>query len=185
MSTISSVGAAPYTPPVSTPSTPPSASSAAEPAVSQQDKVELSLAGRIALNVHYGRLTSDQGQQLYSQLQTINQQIQGGTADVSQLQGQLSQQIYGDTHNGATIPAGTTVSPSVARDLEQAGRVVAQEHAGNLTSSQADQFLSQIGQIYEQSKNGAAPSATNQAQNQLSLEIYDEAHKIADVPTAS
>lgn len=183
MSTISSVSAASYTLPVSTPSTASSSSSTdAQPILSQQDKVELSLAGRIALGVKYGKLTSDQGQQLNAQLSTIHQQIESGASDVSQAESQLSQQIYGDSHNGAAIPAGTTLSHAEARVLEQAGRVAVQENAGNLTSSQASQFYSQIVQIYQQSQSGALASATNQAQNQLSVDIYNAAHGIDNPP---
>jgi hypothetical protein len=169
------VNAAPYTPPFA-------ASSAVTPASSVperpqgQDAVELSLAGRIALGVSDGKLTSAQAQTLDSQLQTVNQTIQNGGSSISQSQSQLSQQIYGDTHNGATIPAGLTVTPSEHRDFLQAGRIAVQENAGNLTSAQGSQFLSQISQIYQQSQNGASPAATNQAQNQLSAEIFDTAH---------
>jgi hypothetical protein len=140
--------------------------------------VELSLAGRIALGVNDGKLTTDQAQQLDSQLQTINQAIQSGGSGISQLQNQLSEQIYSDANNGAAIPADLTVSTSELRDFLQAGRVADQENAGNLTSTQGSQFLSQISQIYQQSQSGASASATNQAQNQLSVEIYDAAHNI-------
>jgi hypothetical protein len=175
MSTINPVNAAPYTPPLATASTlAPSSSVPERP--QGQDAVELSLAGRIALGVNDGELTSAQGQTLDSQLQTVNQTIQSGGSGISQLQSQLSQQIYGDTHNGATIPTGLTVTPSEGRDFFQAGRVAVQENAGNLTSAQGSQFLSQISQIYQQSQNGASPAATNQAQNQLSAEIFDTAH---------
>jgi hypothetical protein len=74
--------------------------------------VELSLAGRIALGVNDGKLTTDQAQQLDSQLQTINQAIQSGGSGISQLQNQLSEQIYGDAHNGAAIPADLTDTAS-------------------------------------------------------------------------
>jgi hypothetical protein len=175
MSTINSVNAASYTPPAPTASTvAPSSSVPARP--QGQDAVELSLAGRIALGVNDGKLTSAQGQTLDSQLQTVNQTIQSGGSGISQLQSQLSQQIYGDTHNGATIPTGLTVTSSEERDFFQAGRVAADENAGNLTSTQGSQFLSQISQIYQQSQNGASPTATFQAQNQLSAEIFDTAH---------
>jgi hypothetical protein len=184
MSTINSVNAAAYTLPLSTPS-PAASPVVGETTPSQQDIVELSLAGRIALGVRAGRLTSDQGQELFSQLKTINQSINGGTADTGQLQSQLSQQIYADGHNGAAIPAGLTVSSAIERDFEQAGRIAAQESDGNLTKSQADEFFSQIRQLYQESQNGASPSAINQAQNQLSVEIYDAAHGITSGPSAS
>ena len=174
MSAINSVSAASYTPPVTTSN--PNKSSSASPAI--QDAVELSLAGRIALNMGDGQLTSTQGKQLDPQLKTINQQIQSGGTGIGQLQSQLSQQIYGDAHNGATIPAGTTVPAAVERDFLQAGRIADQEAAGHLTSSQASQFLSQIGQIYQQSQNGATAEATSQAQNQLSTQIFDTAHNL-------
>jgi hypothetical protein len=115
--------------------------------------VELSDAGRIALGVNDGKLTSLQGQQLDSELGTL-QQTQ--PAQFSQLQSQISQQIYGDTHNGATIPTDTTLSTATKRDFYEAGRVALHEKAGKLTSRQGSQFLSQISQIYEQSQNGAS-----------------------------
>ena len=175
MSIINSVNSTPYTPPLATASTfAPSSSVPERP--QGQDAVELSLAGRIALGVSDGKLTSAQGQALDSQLQTVNQTIQSGGSGISQLQSQLSQQIYGDAHNGATIPSGLTVTPSEDRDFLLAGRIAVQEDAGHLTSAQGSQFLSQISQIYQQSQNGATPAATNQAQNQLSAEIFDTAH---------
>jgi hypothetical protein len=181
MSTINAVNSAFYTPPVATSSSAPPASSSSNGVEqpSPLDKVELSDAGRIALGVNDGKLTSAQAQDLDFELSTLTQQLKTGGSDTSALQSQLSQQIYGDTHNGATIPAGTTVTPAVQRDFILAGRVATQENAGNLTSTQSTGFLDQIGQIYEQSQNGAPALATNQAQNQLSVEIYDTAHNIA------
>ncbi|MGD0131271.1 MAG: hypothetical protein ABSE57_04460 [Bryobacteraceae bacterium] len=190
MSTIHPVNNTFYVPPISssnaaspssTTASSTTASSTTAPTLAfplTQDEVQLSLAGRIALGVNDGKLTSSQGQQLDAQLQTINQQITSGGSGIGQLQSQLSEQIYGDGHNGATIPTDLTVSAGDERDFLQAGRVVTQESAGNLTSSQGSQFFSQISQIYQQSQNGASASATNQAQNQLSVEIYDAAHGI-------
>jgi hypothetical protein len=172
---INPVNAAPYTPPFVT-STPVTSASSVPEQPQGQDAVELSLAGRIALGVNDGKLTSAQGQALDSQLKTVNQTIQSGGSGITQLQSQLSQQIYGDTHNGATIPTGLTVTPSEERDFFQAGRVAVQEDAGHLTSAQGSGFLSQISQIYQQSQNGDSPLATTQDQNQLSAEIFDTAH---------
>src|SRR3984885_9825164 len=89
--------------PASTSSTATSSSPSSEPTF-LADVVDLSLAGRIALGVGDGLLSTDQGQALTSKLQTISQQIQSGGSNVSQLQSQLSEQIYGDGHNGANIP---------------------------------------------------------------------------------
>jgi hypothetical protein len=183
MSTINPVNIAPYIPsaaPASTSSTGTSSSSLSSEPTFLADVVDLSLAGRIALGVGDGLLTSDQGQALTSQLQTISQQIQSGGSNVSQLQSQLSQQIYGDGHNGATIPKDAPVSSAEVRDFIQAGRIVNQEAAGNLTSTQASQFFSEMLQTYHQSQSGTSASATNQAQNQLSVEIYDAAHNITN-----
>jgi hypothetical protein len=160
------------------------ASSSATDPVSSQDIAELSLTGRIALGVGDGKLTSDQAQQLTAQLNSINETIQSGGTGVQQAQSQLSQAIYGDTHNGATIPAGLKPSIEEAREFVQAGRIVTQESAGNITHSQAAQLFGQIKQIYQQSQDGASASAINQAQNQLSVEIYDTAHNITP-PTAA
>jgi len=176
MGTISSALPALQTPLVTASATSSSSSTPSAESPVVQDAVELSLAGRIALGVGDGLLTSSQGQQRDTQLQSINQQIQSGGSDISQLQSQLSQQIYGDGHNGATIPTDITVTTADVRDFVEAGRVAAQESAGHLTSSQASQFFSQIGQIYQQSQGGATAAVTNQAQNQLSAQIFDTAH---------
>ena len=176
MSAINPVSTQPYVPSVSTPSTSnSSSSSSATQSPTIQDAVELSLAGRIALGVSAGRLTTDQAQQLNSEFKTINEST---GSDQTNLESQLSQQIYADGHNGATIPTDLTVTKAEARDFEQAGRIVTQEGAGNLTSTQASQFFSQMKQIYQQSQAGATASATNQAQNLLSVNIYDAAHNI-------
>jgi hypothetical protein len=174
---INPVNGATYVPQATSAVTATTTAPAATPTV--QDVVQLSLAGRIALGESAGRLTSDQGQQLDAQLKNISQQIQsGGATDINQLQHQLSEQIYGDGHNGAAIPADLTVTVPVARDFVQAGRIVTQENAGNLTSTQASGFFSQIKQIYQQSQNGASFLTTTKAQNQLSAEIYDAAHNV-------
>jgi hypothetical protein len=185
MSTIHPVNSTFYVPPVSSSNATSSSSTTASSTTAStlafpltQDEVQLSLAGRIALGVGDGKLTSSQGQQLDAQLQTIHQQITSGGTGIGQLQNQLSEQIYGDGHNGATIPTDLTVSAGDERDFLQAGRVATQESARNLTSSQGSQFFSQISQIYQQSQNGASASATNQAQNLLSVEIYDAGHGI-------
>lgn len=145
-----------------------------------QDAIELSLAGRIALGVGAGRLTTDQATQLYSQLKDINS---ASGSSQTQLESQLSQQIYSDGHNGAAIPTGLTVTPAEARDFEQAGRIVTQENAGNLTSTQASQLFGQMKQIYQQSQAGATALQTNQAQNLLSVDIFDTAHNVT-APTS-
>ncbi|HTB19160.1 MAG TPA: hypothetical protein VK708_13650 [Bryobacteraceae bacterium] len=145
MSTINPVNSAFYTPPVASPSTATTSSSTAKPEVFQ-DAVDLSLAGRIALGVNDGRLSSDQAQELTSQLSTLNQQVQSGGPGVSNLRSLLSQQIYSDAHNGASMPANLTATSSEMRDFVQAGRVAKQESEGNLSSTQASDFLAQIGQ---------------------------------------
>jgi hypothetical protein len=179
MSTINSVNLASYTPPVTTPSTANSPSNTADPA-QLQDIVQLSLAGRIALGVNDGKLTSSQGQQLDSELGSLSETA---SAQFGQVASQLSEAIYGDTHNGASIPAGLTVAPAEGREFIQAGRVATQENAGNLTSAQGSQFLTQITQIYQQSQSGTSASATTQAQNQLSAEIYQAAHSNNETTT--
>jgi len=177
MSAINPVNTTPYEPLVSTASTAPLSSSiSTSPNV--RDEVELSLAGRIALGVGSGRLTSDQAQQLAAQLKTINQDVQSGDTNVAQSLHQLSEQIYGDGHNGAAIPTGLTVTRAAARDFDQAGRIVTQERAGNLTSTQASQLFAQMKQIQVQSQNGASAATINQAQNELSIQIYDTAHNV-------
>jgi hypothetical protein len=181
MSTINPVNPTPYIPSVATPSTQASSasSSISGPTVAE-DAIELSFAGRIAIDQGNGSITSDQAQQLDSQLNNLNQEIQTGGAEIPQMQSQFSQQIYGDAHNGATIPSGSTVTTAEARDFLLAGRIVAQENAGNLTSGQASQFFSQLGKLYQQSQNGASASSTNQSQNQLSAEVFYAAHNLSN-----
>jgi hypothetical protein len=182
MSAINALTNSSYIPPFSSSSLLYSTGTAESPSatdpVSSQDIAELSLTGRIALGAADGKLTSDQAQQLTAQLESINQTILSGGTGVQQAQSQLSQAIYGDTHNGATIPVGLKPTAEEAREFVQAGRIVTQESAGNLTQTQASQLLGQIKQIYQQSQDGASASVTNQAQNQLSVEIYDTAHNI-------
>jgi hypothetical protein len=80
------------------------------PHVSPADAREALEAGRITLNAKAGNLSSDQADQLTSQLGTIHQQIEtdkqanGGTLTppdaqaINQLQNQLSEQIYTSAH---------------------------------------------------------------------------------------
>src|SRR5579863_967235 len=108
MSAINPVSNQSYVPQVSGPSTTAaktSTSTTQTPA--SQDAIELSLAGRIALGVGAGRLTTDQATQLYSEFKTINST---SGSSKGQLESQLSQQIYADGHNGASIPTDVTVT---------------------------------------------------------------------------
>jgi hypothetical protein len=94
----------------------------ADPNVTQAGARQDMEAGRIALNVNAGNLSSAQAQPLSSQLGTIQQQIvadeqaNGGTLSttdaqaINQLQNQLSQQIYDTAHGGAASQA--TVKPA-------------------------------------------------------------------------
>ena len=184
MSTINPVSSVPNVP------AGPNASTASLPSSSQatpaaQDAIELSLAGRIALGVGNGKLTTQQAQELTSQLKTIHQTLQSGGTDVTQLESQLSQQIYGDAHNGASIPTNLNLTTSELRDFLQAGRIAIQEGAGNLTSAEASQFYTAMGQIYQNSQSGTSASDTNQAQNQLSVEIYNAAHNVNNPASGS
>lgn len=181
MSAINPVSNQSYVPQVSGPSTTAaSTSTSTTQTPASQDAIELSLAGRIALGVGAGRLTTDQATQLYSQFKTINSTSGSNQA---QLESQLSQEIYADGHNGASIPTDLKVTPAEGRDFEQAGRIVMQEHAGNLSSTQAAGLFGQIQQIYQQSQAGATALQTNQAQNLLSVDIYDTAHNVS-APTS-
>lgn len=172
MSAINPVNNTPFDPLVSTASTATASPFTKSP--NTHDQVELSLAGRIALGVAAGRLTSAQAQELTTQLKTIKQDDK----NIAQSLHQLSEEIYGDGHNGAAIPTGLTVTHAVARDFEQAGRIVTDENAGKLTDTQASQLFAQMKQIYVQSQNGASAATINQAQNELSIQIYDTAHNI-------
>ena len=158
---------------------------------------QAALAGRVAGDLQSGSLTSDQGQQIYSQISSIHSQIatdrqaDGGklsstdAAAIKQLQGQLSQTIYGDAHNGATAPSDSNVTKADFRSTVQAGRIVLNEKAGNLSSDQATQLGAQLSTIQQQiatdkQANGGTLStadaqAINQAQNQLSQQIHLDA----------
>ncbi len=159
---------------------------------------EAALAGRVALNDSAGNLTSDQSQQLYGQISSIQSQIAadlqagGGTlssADaqaIQQSQNQLGGTIYSDAHNGAAPPPDPSVPQASAREAVQAGRIVLNEKAGNLSADQTQQLSSQLGTIQQQiatdaQANGGTLSATdaqaiNQLQSQLSQQIYQTAH---------
>jgi hypothetical protein len=167
---------------------------------------ELALTGRIALNEQAGNISSDQAAQLNGQTSAIQSQIaadkqaNGGTLSssdaqaIQQLQAQLSQTVYSDAHNGAAAPTDPDVTKAGAREAVQAGRIALNQTAGNLSSDQADQLYSQAGVIRQQiatdqqanggSLSAADATAINQAQNQLSQQIYDTAHN-ASSPDAA
>lgn len=160
---------------------------------------ETAESGRIALNAANGDLTSDQASQLYQQVASIQSQIQsdkqadGGTlspADaqtINQLQSQLSASIYSDAHNGDAPPS-TPSTPSAigGREALEAGRIELNQQAGNITSTQAQQLMTQQTQISqqissdEQSNGGTLTQAQAQqiwqSQNQASQQIYQAAH---------
>jgi hypothetical protein len=84
------------------------------PDVTKAESREVVQAGRIALSETAGNLSSDQANQLSSQLSTIQQQIttdeqaNSGTLsaadakEINQTQSQLSRQIYDTSHNART-----------------------------------------------------------------------------------
>ena len=159
---------------------------------------EVALTGRVAINGETGHLTSDQAQQLYGQISSIHSQIvadrqaDGGTLSstdaqaIRQAQNQLSGTIYSDAHNGAAPPSDPNVTRAGAREALEAGRIVLNEKAGNLSGDQATQLGSQLGTIQQQiatdkQANGGSLSTTdaqaiNQLQNQFSQQIYEAAH---------
>lgn len=159
---------------------------------------EVALTGRVAINGAAGNLTSDQAQQLYGQISSIQSQIEadlqagGGTLSstdaqaIQQLQNQLSATIYSDAHNGAPPPSDPNVPQAVAREALEAGRIALNQKAGNLSSGQTQQLGSQLGAIQQQiaadeQANGGTLSAADaqaidQLQNQLSQQIYQTAH---------
>jgi hypothetical protein len=162
---------------------------------------EVALTGRVAANADSGNLTSDQSQQLYTQISSIHSQIavdqkaDGGTLSptdakaVQQAQTQLSQTVYSDAHNGATAPSDATVTQAGTREDVEAGRIVLNEKAGHLSGGQATQLGSELSGIQQQiagdeQANGGTLSATdaqaiNQLQSQLSQQIYNTAHSVA------
>jgi hypothetical protein len=159
---------------------------------------EVALEGRVALNGESGNITSDQAQQLYSQISSIHSQMvadrqaNGGTLSatdsqsIQQSQNQLSGTIYSDAHNGAAPPADPTVTRAGIREAAEAGRIALNEKAGSLSADQAKQLGTQLGTIQQQiatdeQANGGSLSpadaqAINQLQNQLSQQIYVAAH---------
>ena len=184
-------------------------SDSVQPAGEPADSVQLSpaalrevaLTGRVAGNVAAGNLTSNQKQQLFGEISSIQSQItadrqaDGGTLSstdaqtIKQLQNQLSGTIYSDAHNGAAPPSDPYVPQAATREALEAGRIVLNEKAGNLSSDQAQQLGSQLGTIQQQiatdeQANGgtlspAAAQAINQLQNQLSQQIQETAHPAA------
>lgn len=150
---------------------------------------ETALTGRIAANVEAGKISTDQGAQLYGQLSSIHDQIVSGSdaQTIGQAQNQLSQAIYADAHNGAPPPADPNVTRAGVREAVMAGRIALNKKAGNLSGDQANQLMGQLGSIHQQitageQANGGSLSpadakAIDQAQNQLSRSIYDSAHQ--------
>jgi hypothetical protein len=159
---------------------------------------EVTLTGRVAMNLADGNITSDQAGQLGGQVSSIQSQIaadlqaDGGTLSptdaqaIQQLQDQVSQTIYGDTHNGATLPPPATWSKAENRGDVEAGRIAMDETAGSISSDQAQQLDSQLSTIHQQmvtdmQANGgtltpAEAQAINQLQSQLSQQISHAAH---------
>jgi len=161
---------------------------------------DAALTGRVATNTATGNLTTDQAQQLYSQISTIHSQIatdqqaDGGTLSptdakaIQQAQSQLSQTVYSDAHNGAAPPSDPNTTGTGRRDSIEAGRIALNEHAGNLSSAQSQQLGSQLSTIQQQivtdqQANGGTLTPTdaqaiNQLQSQLSQQIYNTAHNV-------
>lgn len=186
----------------------PAQKNAAPPSDEAPDSLKLSpaalretaLTGRVAANADNGNLTSDQSQQLYTQITSIHSQIvadqkaDGGTlssADakaVQQAQNQLSQTVYSDAHDGATAPSDPNVTQAGTREDVEAGRIVLNEKAGHLSSGQATQLGAELSGIEQQiagdeQANGGTLSPTdaqaiNQLQSQLSQQIYNTAHSV-------
>jgi hypothetical protein len=159
---------------------------------------EVALTGRVAANAETGKLTSDRAQQLYGQVSSIHSQIvsdrqaDGGTLSssdaqaIQQAQSQLSQTVYSDAHDGAAAPPNPDATRAGARETLEAGRIVLNEKAGNLSGDQAQQLGSQLSTIQQQiaadkQADGGTLSSTdaqaiNQLQSQLSQQIYATAH---------
>ncbi len=155
---------------------------------------DLIQTGRIALNVKAGNITSSQASQLYSQVSVLQKQIaadkaaNGGSLNASDVQSleqtatQTSQQIYSAAHDGATPSSGTpAISEANLRNISQTARIGLDVKAGNLTSTQASGFYSQIQATAQQIKtdqlgnNGpltaAQAAAIDQTQSLLSTQI--------------
>lgn len=103
---------------------------------------EAALTGRIALNEQYGKLSGDQGKQLYSQVSYIHSQIatdeqnDGGTLSstdaqtIAQMQNAVRQTIYSEANLGATPPAGGGGDGAGLRAAVEAGRTVFNQAPG-------------------------------------------------------
>jgi hypothetical protein len=161
---------------------------------------EESLTGRVAVNAAEGNISKDQAQQLYGQISSIQTQItadtqaDGGTLSTTdtqplqQLQGQLSQSIYGDAHGGATPRPNPDVTHTGVRETVEAGRIALDQKAGKINSSQAQQLTSQLGAINPQIQAGqqanggsltpSAAQAIYQLQNALSQQIEADANPV-------
>lgn len=159
---------------------------------------EASLTGRIAMNQDAGNISGSQAQPLYSQVSFIQSQIttdeqnDGGTLspsdaqNIAHLQSYVGDSLCSDAHNGAPPPANPVVNPAEVRTSVEAGRIVLNEKAGNLSSTQAQQLGSQLATIHQQitsdmQADGGTLSPTdaqaiNQMQNQFSQQIYTDAH---------
>jgi len=194
------------------PSNPSAEESPAEPAdvvdIGSITRNEVMETGRIALLNQSGNLTSDQASQLYQQLAAIQAQIKadeqanGGTLTdenkqaIAQSQNQLSAAIYSDAHGGAAPPATPQAAGAAdKRAAAQAGRILLNEKAGNLSADQVTQLAATETQIdntilADKQANGGTLTAAqaytiNQMQSAASKTIYDEAHPPVDsIPSA-
>jgi hypothetical protein len=147
--------------------------------------------GRVALDTAAGNLTSPLSTELYAQVASIQQQISGAEQHdggilssqdaqrINQSESELSASIYSDAHNGASLPSNSTPSAAGHREALQAGRIQMGEQAGNLTTSQAQQLMTQQYQIDGQiSTDKAANGGTlTSAETQQVSQLQDQASK--------
>ncbi len=102
---------------------------------------------------------------------------------------QTAQTAAADTNPGDTLQ----LSPAALREVALTGRVAADQKAGSISSSQAQQLFGQVASIHSQIQadkqaNGGTLSPTDaqaiqQLQNQLSQTIYTDANNGAPPPS--
>ncbi len=176
---------------------------------SGEDSVQLSpaareifQAGRLALHVEAGDLSSDEAGGIYSHIAAVAAELvqdkaahDGTLSDedrksIARAQDRISHEIANAT--GSIGKDEQPPSIAEARTVFEAGRVVLNQKAGNISDTQAAQLLETIGGDLQQiradeqanggSLSGAQDNEWNDLQTQLSRDIYTAGHTPATVP---
>jgi len=95
----------------------------------------------------------------------------------SKLRKPLDQTNSADAGTGAAQPDDQVqLSPAALREAILGAHIKRNEHAGKLTADQAQQLSAQLDTIQQDIDSGSDPATINQLQNQLRLQIYQNAN---------